>query len=146
MYTKQFTECHKVLAKLTPGTRSAETNVPASTWIDLKNYNRVVVIIEGGTVATTLDADIEIATDESGSDLHTLKSITQLGADDDDVIVAVEIRTEELSKPASASGQNYRYMRVETTPSGNCVYSVLVLGFVARYEPVGITEWEEVVS
>lgn len=145
VYTERFTEVHKLLGRLQPATYNSEQNVPSSGWIDLTNYHRAVVIIHVGDTGTTLDADIEIATSSGGADIHTLKSITQLASGADNDIVAIEIRGEELAKPTGAPAENYRYLRVETTPNGNCTYDVLVLGFVPRYAPVGTTEWTEVV-
>lgn len=140
-----MTETHELLAVINPATYSSEQS---TTWVNVARYDRITVIINAGDIGTSLDADIELATDDSGTNLHTLKSITQLtqAGGDDNANVAINIVAEELSNPASAPADEYDYLRVETTPSGNCIYGVEVWGYNSRYLPVPTTNIDEIVS
>lgn len=142
-YTEQFTEGHKLLSVNFYAGVTTEQN---TTFVSLQNYHRAVVLVWASNVTTTLDIDIEVATDASATGLHTLKSATQLTSGDDAARVAFEIQSEELSKPTGASSQEYDYLRVETTPSGSGTYMVAVIGISPRYKPVGVSEWDEVVD
>jgi hypothetical protein len=115
-------------------------------YVNVANYRRVVVIIKAIAVGTSLNADVEITTDGVSAGLHTLKSITELGGSDDDAVVLINVRDEELSKPTDATSQEYDWINIETTPSGTCSYVVFVFGIEPRYEPVGTSEWDEVVA
>lgn len=144
-YTERFSEVHQLLASTYPASYASEQN---TTFVNVANFHRVVVIITAGNIGTSLDADIEIATDSDATGLHTLKSITQLteaGSDDNSTVV-VEIRNEELTKPANASSSNYDWLRVETTPSGASIYGVQVWGVIPRFAPVSTTALDEVVA
>lgn len=143
MYTQRFDEYAKLLKDVG---YSGVTSAQDTGYVNIANYRRVAIIIKAIAVGTTLDADIEIATDDSATGVYTLKSITQLEAADDAAVVLVNVRDEELSKPALASSSQYDWINVETTPSGSGTYVVLVFGLEPRYAPVGTTEWDEVVA
>lgn len=142
-YTNQFSEDHKLLAQVHYAGVTTEQN---TSWISLQNYHRAAIVISASNVTTTLDADLEIATDSSATGLFTLKSITQLTSGDDNARVVIELQSEELSKPTGASSKEYDYIRLETTPNGSATYTVTVWGLQPRMSPVGVTEWDEVVS
>lgn len=139
-YTAEFSETFELLATNVYVGASSEQNLPASSWINAGDYHRIVVILTTETVGTTLDADVEMSTDDSGSSIATVASITQLTADDNNVLI--EIPTAALF----SSGTNYPYLRVETTPSGSCNYVVSVYGYNPRYLPVSTDNWDEVIT
>lgn len=143
-YTEEFAEGHKLLSV---NFYSGVTTEQNTTFVSLQNYHRVAILIWASNVTTTLDADVEVSTTGlADSSLHTLKSITQLTSGDDAARVAIEIQSEELSKPTGAPSVEYDYLRVETTPSGSGTYMVAVIGISPRYKPVGVNEWDEVVD
>lgn len=142
-YTELFAENFAPLAKFNASASSAEAN---SGYVNVGRYHRVVIVLYAIGVGTTLDLDVEITTDGVSAGLFTLKSITQLDSDADGAIVAVEVRTDELGKPTGASGQDYEYLNVEITPSGNATFSCFVFGFVPRNGPVASSLWDEIVS
>lgn len=142
-YTQRPDEYMKLLSHNIYEGASTEQN---TTFVNIKNYRRLAIVIYTLDVGTTLDADVEISTDGVTGGLHTLKSITQLTSGDDDAQVIINVRDEELSKPTSASSSEYDWVRVETTPSGACTYTVSVFGIEPRYSPVGTAEWDEVVA
>lgn len=141
-YTERFSEVHKLLAVQSFTTASTEQN---TNWLDGSHYHRYAIVIRTDVVGTNFNADIELSNTGTGAgtNVHTLKSITEITADE--ATVCIELRGEELSKPANAPSDEYRYFRVETTPSGNCNYTVMVFGISPRYAPVGVSEWDEVV-
>lgn len=143
MYTHRFDEYAKLLKDVG---YSGVSSVQDTGYVNVADYRRVAIVIKAIAVGTTLDADVEIATDNAATGVYTLKSITQLESDDDDAIVLLNVRDEELSKPSSADSSEYDWINVETTPAGSCTYVVLVFGLEPRYAPVGTTEWDEVVA
>lgn len=140
-----FSEKNELLGGIYPASYDAEQN---TAWINAKSHNRFAVIVRAGNIGTSLDADIEIATDDQASNLHTLKSMTQLtqaGGDDDSTVI-IEFNGSELTYPTDAPSTNYTHFRVEATPSGASIFEVIVLGFDARNEPVSTTLLDEVVK
>lgn len=142
-YTAQFNEEHAILAKMGASALAAEAN---SGYVNVGNYHRIAIVLHAVQVTTTLDVDIEIAEDANATNVHTLKSITQLTADDDTAVVVINIRGEELGKPTGASGINYEWLNVEVTPSGALTYSLIVYGLEPRYARVSQTAFAEVVA
>lgn len=142
-YTEEFSETHALLDKM--GSAS-ETGTADSGYFSMANYHRIAIVLHAVQVTTTLDVDIEVATDAAATGVHTLKSITQLTGDDDGAVVIIEIRAEELGKPTNASSENYDWVNVELTASGAATYSLLVYGLEPRYAPVSQTAFAEVVA
>lgn len=142
-YTEEFSEVHALLDKMGSADAAAEEN---SGYFSVAQYHRIAIVLHAVQVTTSLDVDVEIATDNAATGVHTLKSITQLTADDDGAVVVIEIRGEELGKPASASSYNYDWINVEVTPVGACTYSLLVYGLEPRYGAVSQTPFAEVVA
>lgn len=142
-YTEEFSEAHALLDKMGDDNAAAEQN---SGYFSMALYHRIAIVLHAVQVTTTLDVDVEIATDAAGSDAVTLKSITQLTADDDDAVVVIEIRAEELGNPANTTVMNFDYVNVEVTPVGAATYSLLVYGIEPRYKPVTQTPYDEVVA
>lgn len=147
-YTTASYEDRQLLGVLWPASYNSEQNVPSSNFFDVSKYHRIAVEVFAGNIGTSLDVDVEIATDNAAANLHTLKSITQLteAGSDDNSAVHIEIQSEELSKPTGATGQNYDFLRVEVTPSGATLVCVAVYGFVSRNKPVSTTIYDEIVD
>lgn len=142
-YTQRFDEYTKILTENGYTAVSSEQN---TTFVNIKNYRKVAILIKCLTVATSLDADVEVSTDGVTGGLFTLKSITQVGGSGDSDIILINVRDEELSKPVGASATEYEWLRVETTPSGSCTYVVIVFGLEPRFAPVGTTEYDQVIA
>jgi len=141
MHTQRFTEEWQLLDTLPPVSSQAEQN---TGWIAVANYDRIVVMIETGAIAAggTVDADIEIATDASGAGSTNLagKSITQLTDADDNKLVAIEIRPEEMN----ISGAHYTHIQLElTAATAACLVAAQVWGH-AMYQPASTSLIEEV--
>ena len=143
-YTKLFSEEAAPLAVFGSAAATTEQN---SGYVNLAKYHRIAVVLHAIGVGTTLDMDVEIATDAAATDVYTLKSMAQMDSEGDGEIVVVEIRTDELGtcRPAR-SGENYDWLNVEVTPSGSCAFSCIVYGLVPRYEPVDSTLWDQVIT
>lgn len=142
-YTAKFAELHELLAVTYPASYSGEQN---TDYVYVGNFHRLVIMIVAGNIGTSLDVDIEIATDSAGAGLVTMtgKSITQLtqAGSDDDSVALIEIRGEEFN----VEGVHYDYLRVESTPSGASLYTVLIWGAVPRNAPASVTALDEVVN
>lgn len=146
MYTARFTEMVCFLDKLDPDSYDpAEYNTGCNS---LQRYHRAAVVLLVGDMVqgSTLDMDIEQATDTDGTGLKAItgKSITQLTAADLDsnTTVVVEIRTEELDVDNA-----FDCINAEVTVAGAAVeFALLILGLEPRYPPVPTTTLEEVVD
>lgn len=125
---------------------SGVTTEQNSGYVSVAGYQRITVLVHALVVGTTLDVDVEIATAVGGTNAFTLKSITQLVAADDDTLVCIDIRADELSNPSGASANEYSFLNVEVTPSGSATVSVLVLGWSAINKPTPLTLWKQAVS
>lgn len=141
--TENFAEYAAPLAKLGATAATTEQN---TAWINLSKYHRAAIVLHVIGVGTTLDMDIEIATDDAATGLFTFKSITQLDSEADGDIVVVDVRADELGKPSGASAENYDWLRVEITPSGSSAFSCVVYGLEPRYAPIDQTLWAEAVD
>lgn len=137
-FTNRYTEEVALIHVSNESGVSAEQN---TGWISVANYQRVVIEIHAVTVGTSIDADVEIATDSSGTGVTNMtgKSITQLTAAGN---VAIEINSEEFNQ----SNTYYTHLQVETTPAGTCDYVVLVKGISPRFAPVTVANWSEIVT
>jgi len=140
MYTTNFTETHELLAVINPASYSAEQN---TSYFSCENVHQFVAILHVGLTASgTVDLDIEQATTDGGTPKNvTGKSITQLAATDDNVVVAVNVKAADLDV-----ANDYKWVRIEVTPSGTSIFGVEVWGVTQRYVPVGTTLLEEAVA
>lgn len=125
---------------------SAATTEQNSGYVSVAGYDRITIMLVVSIVTTTLDVDIEIATAAAGTNAATIKSITQLGASDDDKVILIDIEASELSNPSVSSAKEFGYVNVEVTPSGAATLTVLVWGWAAKYQPVTQTIIHEAVS
>jgi len=138
-------ECNNIAALIYPASYSSEQE---SAWVDMSQYERIVILLNVGDIGTSVNADVEIATDDSGSGLHTLKSIAALteAGGDDNSFVLIEVRAAEMVNPDGAPADNYRYIRLEVTPSGNCLLGATIIATYPRYIPVATTLIDEIVA
>ncbi len=145
MYTVRFSERNEFLAHLPADSETTEVN---TAWVSLANYHRAVILVSVGDMAasSTLDIDIEQATDSGGTGVKNItgKSITQLtqAGTDSNKIVIIEIQSEELDVAS-----DFDHIRVEVTPAVGAVeFAVFVLGFEPRFAPVSTTAIDEIVT
>jgi len=141
-YTCEFTEVHKVLDRIPPS--NVHAGGVSTVWMCVKDYHRVFVFLGCGNMANPLDLAVWQATNAAGAGakIVTGKTITQLTGADDNEMVGIELRTEELDVNGG-----FDYIRVQTLNggAGNNTYEVIVFGIVTRFAPVGTTEFDEVV-
>lgn len=105
-------------------------------WISMKTHANILAIVMAGTlgVSATLDAKIEEAKDDVGTDAQDLsgKAITQLtqaGTDDSDKQALINVRSDELT-------DDFTHVRLSlTVGTASSDAGALVLGFDARYQP-----------
>lgn len=143
-YTELFGENFAPLVHVYGAAVTTEQN---TVWIQVAKYHRIAIVLHALVVGTTLDLDVEVATDDQATGLWTLpdKTLPQLVAADDNTISVIEIRTDELGKPTGAPSENYDWLRVEITPSAAATYSLVVYGFVPRFGPIDSTLWDAIV-
>lgn len=142
-YTERFAEVHAPLAVFGATAATVEQN---SGYVSMAKYHRLAILFYLLQTTTTFDVDIEITTDGVSAGLFTLKSATQVGSGGDDAVFVIEIRAEELGKPAGASSQNYDWVNVEVTPVGASAFTCIVFGIEPRYAPIDQTLWQQVVA
>lgn len=133
-------------APLDKAAYSGITGEQNTGYVSVAGYQRITVLVHALVVGTTLDVDVEIATASGGTNAFTLKSMAQLVAADDDTLVCIDIRADEMTNPSGASANDYGYLNVEVTPSGSATVSVLVLGWSATNAPVPASLWKQAVS
>ena len=140
-YCEEFSEVHKVLDHIEPASHAGGLS---TNWCDMSTYHRAFVLIECGSIVTTLDVAVWQATDQTGAGAKavTSKSITQLAGGDDNALVGIELRTEELDV---TNGFNWIRVQTDNGGGGGNTYSVVLFGIVTRYAPVGHTEFDEIV-
>lgn len=145
MYTQRFSEYSDLLARIDPASYSGEQN---SGRVSLANYRRAAIVLSVGAIGTsaTLDLQLEQADAASGGTLKdvTGKLITQLtdSPDDDNKVVIIEVRSEELD-----TSNGFEYINVEVTGANAAtIYGLLVFGLEPRFAPVSVANVEEVVD
>lgn len=139
-YTARWTELNAVLERMEPG----GYNGPYTTaYVSLRDYQRVVFLIECGTLGGAVDAQVYQATDTAGTGAKVVagKAITQLTATDDNALVAIEVRTEELDVDGA-----FDCVAILITPQGMNYMSCLVIGYATNYAAVPTTAFDEIVD
>lgn len=151
-YTERFTEVHDVLAALAPTAANGTVGTHNSAWASVADYHRVFALLHLGEAAqgATIDLALQQATVAAGTDAKAItvdnagavnKAITQVTATDDGY-VGIELRTAELDVP-----NGFDYVRaVVTVGTGTFTYSLYLFGLESRYEPVGVTDWQEIIA
>lgn len=120
--------------------QAAGTGTSTTDVIDMRYWEKVLFIIQTGTVATAGTVDFYVnkstatgAGTTTGTGTAAVANITQLTAGDDNVQVLVEVHAEDLG---ATSGTPYRYIRgVLARGGGNSANAVVALGHPGRYQP-----------
>jgi len=134
-FTERFSEVCAVLAELDPHEYGAgEQN---TGYVSFANYHRGAVIIQTGAMSAAIDVDFEEATTTAGAGARSFNAAGKdLSLTTPGHVYIFEIKSEEFYKVA---GTNYDCLNVELTLTNNAEFSVLVLGIVPRFPPVGTT-------
>jgi len=150
-YTEQFTETHDVLAALAPTAANAAVGTHNSGWVSHADYHRSFVWLHIGEtgVGSTIDVNLTQATDALGTGAKALTTITggtkspvQIVAANQGNYVGIEVRSEEFDVT-----NGFVFLNVAVVVAGHVTYySLVVFGIVSRYEPVGVTDFQEVVA
>jgi len=140
-FTERFTERWQLLDTIPPSSSSAEQN---TGWISMANFQRVVFILQTGAIEDTgtVDLDIEVGTTSAGGTTATLKSITQLTTADDNKVVVVEVRGEEMN----VAGVEYDYIQGELTGANAAGITALQVWGYCEYAPAVTTTIDEIVD
>lgn len=133
MDTMLWHEMNEVLGYVAP---ASQTTAQTPTRIKVDGHYRVVALLLGGLIAAggTLDFKIEQANAASGGTVKAIpdKAITQLVDTNDNVIRAIELRTDELD-----TTNGFDWIVVTATPAvAASLLSILVLGVDPKYAPV----------
>lgn len=143
-------EAAAVVATIDPDAYTAATTV--SDYADMGLFERVMIIISVGTMASTatLDAVVKQATTSAGAgakNLTTSKAITQLtqAGGDSDKQVIINVLAEDLDM-----ANNFDHCAISVTgATAASDYGVVVLGFNPRYAPASdndLASVDEIVS
>lgn len=149
--TEQFTEVVDVLAELAPTTANGTQAAHVSGYVDIADYHRCFVWLHIGQPAqgATIDVTLQQAQDTAGTGAKALtnpaggsKSPTQIVAADIGNYVGIEIRSPEFDV-----SNGFHCLQVTVTVGTDTfTYSMVIFGVVSRYEPVGVTDFQEVVA
>jgi len=146
-YTERFSEVHIPLYVLHPISVNAGPEA-FTTWVDMANYHRAVVLINTGVMAggSTLNANLHQATDATGAGVKYIygKWINQLSqaGGDSDSLVAIELKTEELD----VEGGFHFIALGYTVANAAILLQISIIGIIGRYEPGPQTGFAEVVD
>lgn len=145
--SEQFSEIHEVLATLAPTTANGTVAAHATGYIDLAEFHRAFVFVqigEPGAAGSTIDITINEATDLAGTGEQAVAALAPAQIDNGDTggYVGIEIRQEDLTQH-----DNYHCINVVATVGTNTyTYSLVVFGYVARYDPADVTGYTELVE
>lgn len=142
-YTTRFTEVNRVDQLKYPQT--LDTGVHDCGWWSMRDYARACFLISVGNIAAaaTFDAWLIQAQDDAGTGLKTISgcNITDLDGTDDNAMIAIELRTEELDVD---NGFDYISLRIHC--EGQSTVDAKLIRRIPRYAPVGTTQFTEVVN
>ncbi len=132
-FTERWSEVNAVLAKLDPRVYGAgEQN---TGYVSFANYHRGLVIIQTGAMSAAVDVDFEEGTTTAGAGAQSFNTAGKdLNLTTGGHVYVFEIKSEEFD-----TADLYDCLNVELTLTNNAALSVLVLGTVPRYPPVGVT-------
>lgn len=130
---KKLSEAVAVVACIDPDAYG--TGVQTSDWVDMADFERIMFVVQAGTLASTatLDFKVQQSADSSGSNPADIsgKAITQLteAGTDSDKQAIVEVRQDELTA-------GYRYVAgVMTLGAAGGDAGVLALAGNPTYGP-----------
>lgn len=149
-FVKNFTEVYEPGGTIFPASRNAAD--VSTGWLDMANHQRIVFLIVVGSIGqgATLNFRAWQARDSNGTDAtpewktvgggRLLYPIEELDAGDDNSLVAVEIRAENLF-------QDFRYIMANMTVAGNgVIYAVIPLRGTSNFTQVPTTGWTQIVT
>lgn len=129
---QQPSEQMTVAGKIDP--QSANNTTKATDYLDMSKFHEALFVLQVGAIDAVIDFKLQEATDSGGTGLQDLsgKAITQLAATDDNKIVLVNLRADELTV---SSG--YRYVRgLATLGNGTAqLVAAVALGVSPRSGP-----------
>lgn len=144
MYTERLTEGHK-FTSVSPASR---TDASAdSGYLSMRDYHRATAIIQTGALgAGTLNAKFQQAKSSGGEGVKDItgKAVTELTNADDDKMVAIELRSEEMDVD-----NKFDYIRLLVTAAGGAamIFSALVIRHTPRFQPVGsAADFDEIID
>jgi hypothetical protein len=141
MSNAAFTEINQVLTKIDPASYTTEQS---SGWVSFGNHARMVFVMSVGAIAATgtLNMKVQKATNGTGTGAidMTGKAIVQLADSADNIVVAIDVREEEL-------GGSFSHVRVVATPAtAAAIFGVLGIGFDPTHAPVPQTNWTQAIK
>lgn len=135
-----------VLGGVEPDAYSAGLQVSAG--LDVSKFNRVMAIIETGTLgaSATLDAKLQQCQDSGGTGLKditgaAITQLTQAGGDSDKYAI-IEVNVDQLDVE---NGFDHVLLSI-TGATAASDYSGIVLGFDPRYAPASDNDTSDVVE
>jgi len=151
--TERFTEVVDILAALAPTTANGTQAAHTSGYVDMADYHRAFVWLHVGTPggASTIAVTLQQAKTAAGGSTKELTDITgvtgtkaptTLTTADAGTYVGIEINSAELD---ATNGFHFIQATV-TVGVSTYTYSLVIFGLVSRYEPVGVTDYQEVVA
>lgn len=144
MYTENFSEVHYPLASAHADSVAASTI--ATAYVSMKNYHRVVAVIDVGDMvaSSTLDISVVQAQDAAATGVKAITGkaatqLTQAGGDGNE-IVCIEVKGEELD---IANG--FEHVAIKIIVAVDAVeLSAVLYGIEPRYAPVPTANWSEI--
>ena len=144
MYTRYFSEDAELLATLACDNVNAAVGEHNSGYVWVGDYHRILILVilgEVGAAGSTLDLDVEEATDAAGTGAGNIAGVApaQITNADANGAVLIEFQTEDLT-------QDYDFINLEAIVGTNTYrFGAFVFGFQARYKPVATTNWTQLV-
>jgi hypothetical protein len=146
-YTAEFSEEFVPLVDEHADSKAIGTHT--STYIAVNDYHRLVLVLNVGEMqaTATLNVTLHQATDTSGTGAKvftTSKAITELtqAGGDGDNLICIEVGAEEFD--VDGGFDCVAVVAVVADAAVELAWSLF--GFVSRYVPVSLTNWDEVVS
>jgi len=144
-YCERFTEVCDVLAAISPQTANGVVGAHATGYVSLAEYHRAFALLHLGEPGqgATIDVAVTQATDTLGTGAKAVagKAPNQAVAADAGGYIGIELRTDELD-----ASNDFNCVQVTVTVGAAAyTYSLYVFGLVPRYEPVGITDFHQLV-
>jgi hypothetical protein len=119
-----------VVGKIDPA--NANNSTVNTDYVDMAKFHEALFIFQLGSVDSTVDCLVRESTNSSDGGGQTLsgKQATQLTASDDNKVVMISVKSEELDN-------GYRYLRGRMTVGNGTtnIVSAIALGMRPRFAP-----------
>jgi hypothetical protein len=149
-YTERFSEMHSPLVMVPPATYTSAAEA-ITAYVSLANYHRAALVIHLGNVTATGTVLIRLlqATNTSGGSAKGIpttatqdKITSALANADDNGVVVIELRTEELDVDNGFDCVAIGYdVDTDSVP-----FSAILYGIETRFAPVASTAYNEIVA